>query len=97
MSSGHPFSHAHEFGRGFACQKEEAAWGAASLQGFENGSGKSRSREAGLLRGARFQKREEGKERGKEKIYQLFSVSLVCSIGEGRLLGEPFGAAVTIA
>lgn len=67
------------------------------MQGFENGSGKSRSREAGLLRGTRFQKREEGKERGKEKTYQLFSVSLVCSIGEGRLLGEPFGAAVTIA
>lgn len=67
------------------------------MQGFENGSGNLVLAEAGLLRGARFQKREEGKERGKEKIYQLFSVSLVCSIGEGRLLGEPFGAAVTIA
>ena len=84
-------------GEALRAKKKRRLGGAASLQGFENGSGKSRSREAGLLRGTRFQKREEGKERGKEKAYQLFSVSLVCSIGEGRLLGEPFGAAVTIA
>lgn len=67
------------------------------MQGFENGSGNRVLAEAGLCGVPGSQKREEGKERGKEKTYQLFSVSLVCSIGEGRLLGEPFGAAVTIA
>lgn len=94
----HPFSHAHEFGRGFACQKEEAAWGSRLIAGVRERIGEiSFSRKLGYGGVPGFQKREEGKERGKEKIYQLFSVSLVCSIGEGRLLGEPFGAAVTIA
>ena len=66
-------------------------------RGSRTDRGISFSRKLGYGGVPGFQKREEGKERGKEKIDQLFSVSLVCSIGEGRLLGEPFGAAVTIA
>ena len=42
------------------------------------------------------QKREEGKERGKEKIDQLFSVSLLRSIGNEDGGGGPRGFAVTI-
>ena len=97
VSSGHPFSHAHEFGRGFACQKEEAAWGSRLIAGVRERIGEISFSGSRLVEGYPLPKGEEGKESGKEKIYQLFSVSLVCSIGEGRLLGEPFGAAVTIA
>jgi hypothetical protein len=99
VSSGHPFSHAHEFGRGFACQKEEAAWGSRLIAGVRERVGEISFSGSRLVEGYPLPKerRRKGKERGKEKTYQLFSVSLVCSIGEGRLLGEPFGAAVTIA
>lgn len=83
-------------GEGEREEKEEAAWGSRLFAGVRERIGESRSREAGLLRGARFQKREEGKERGKEKIDQLFSVSLLRSIGNEDGGGGPRGFAVTI-